>query len=333
MNVKFSTVLDQARQGVDRRGRRIAGGLLGLALWSALGTLGVLGLGLSLGRTLIALAAEGMPGLEVPVWAWALIAALTLLGLLIALWAILRARALILAVRAQTLAPGPESAGRLAREARAVRPWITLGQWTPVVGLLLSLGAVAVTMHFTLESLNAEGVGVESLSLGWGELTLMLLSTALQSLPGLVINGLILAAVRRWLDAVTAQAAGRPAPVLAAARAVDNWFLFTLILLGLDLLGLGLGLLSTAFLPALLGALDVSLSAQEAGWLRTAQGGLVALLLSSLGTFTLLTLLIAWSRGFAADVAQVLGGGVSTPAADPWTGRETIVPPHVDLSS
>jgi len=334
VNVKFSTVLDQARRRVDRRGQRIAGGLLALALWSALGTLGLLGLGSSLGRTLIALAAgNGGAGIEVPVWAWALIAALTLLGLLIALWAILRARAVILAIRAQTLTPGPEGAARLNREARAVRPWITLGQWTPVVGLVLTLSTVAVTMHFALGFLNTEGVGEESLALGGGERTVLLLSTALQSVPGLVINGLILAAVRRWLDAVTAHAGGRSAAVLPAARALDGWFLFTLIVLGLGLLSLLLGLLSAAFLPALVNGLGVSLSTQETAWLRTVQGGLLALLVSSLGTYSLLTLLIAWSRSFAADVAQVLGGEVSTPAADPWTGRETIVPPHVDLSS
>ena len=333
MNVKFSAFGDGARTGVDRRGRQIAATLAVLAaLYAAGGLVGGAGLGWLLQSPLT----PRLPGWS-PVWAVPALVLLSLLGTGIAVWAILRARGAILAVRAWTLAPGPEHAAWLGREARAVRPWITLGQWTPVLTLLLGLGATVLALRW-LGQLPLPGDA--RLGLGPVELGLLALSATVQGLPGMVINGLILAAVRRWLDGVVAHAQGRAAPLLPAARALDGWFLFVVVLLGLGAVSLLLGLLSVAFLPALLEAASADLGTgtlptDEAAMLSALRAGLAALLLFSLFVEGLLMALLVWSRAFALEVAQVLDrggtGAPGSPAGHPWSVRETIVPPTVDL--
>lgn len=77
---------------------------------------------------------------DIPGWFWAVTAGLTLLGTALNVWCLNVVRKAVAAVQRWTLEPGSENAGDLLRQARTVRPWITLGQWFPVItGVLTAL--------------------------------------------------------------------------------------------------------------------------------------------------------------------------------------------------
>ncbi len=268
----------------------------------------------------------------VPAWALPSLLGLGLLATALYVWAILVARQTVGAVRDQTLNPGPDHARALERSVRTVRPWIMLGQIAPLLQLLIPLLALPLTFGLIrqLDPQTFQGVGF-----GPAEIGAIVLGMVVQSLPTVIITWLILAAIRRWLDAVAARA-NAPVPVRPAARGVDPWLLFTLVLLILGLAGLLLGLAGL-----LLGSLPLLAASVFVGGASLSDPDLVALgitpatvrgvlLLSAaamlLGAFIslLLTVLMSWSRGFAANVATVLDAGLPgqpvTSAHDPWSG-------------
>ena len=147
----------QARAGVEVNGNRIQSGLLvllGLNIVGALlGVLGALWVSRSLPELLQSWGAPLTPAeqqelrdtmKDIPGWFWAVTAGLTLLGtalnVCLNVWCLNVVRKAVAAVQRWTLEPGSENAGGLLRQARTVRPWITLGQWFPVItGVLTAL--------------------------------------------------------------------------------------------------------------------------------------------------------------------------------------------------
>lgn len=174
----------------------------------------------------------------------------------------------------------------------------------------------------------------------------MLLGALTQQGPGLVINALIFAALRRWVDALLTRSADPQFPVWPFARPLDPWLLLTLALLllgGLSALLGGLGLLAFGSLwPALVAAaegdsgLPTSELASVTRVLEVVFAPLGGLLVLSSAFYGLLAALMGWSRGFALDSAAVLDAHL--PALRPpsgeahdeaaWSGPERHVPPR-----
>lgn len=353
------TLLQEARTGLERRASRLMTALGVLAVLSGLGLLVLAWLmkaGWQALEQLLALpdmqaalnlpAGQSLAGL-IPGWVLPTVVVLSLAGTVLQVWATLRARTAIGAVRDQTLNPCAEHAETLIVAARTVRPWITLGQWTP----LLWTGFVLVWLPFTLAllgRLDSVGSDLETAGSQLFLTAFALLSTVIQSLPGIILNWLILAAIRRWLDAVVARAQGATAPVTPASRPVEGWLLFVLILLIVGTVSLLFGAVPLLMLPALLSTLvakDPSLSGlSDIGLtpnnLRAFFVGLAVLLVFSSMVYGLLTAMVAWSRGLAANVATVLDAPLPRPPAplndwsaapavqDPWRGPITVIPPR-----
>ncbi|MDV6373772.1 hypothetical protein [Deinococcus arenicola] len=328
--------LNAARQGVALRGGRIMGALGVLAALSALaGVAGAWALWRAFQLLPGWLAALGewsegdLPAVDftgaVPAWTLPALLTLTLLGTALYVWAILVARQTVGAVRDQTLTPNATHAEAQERSVNTVRPWIVLGQIAPIVQALLPLLVVPLAFGIVqqLDPQDLQGLGFGSL-----EVAGILLGLVVQSLPTIIITWLILAAIRRWLDAVVARAHA-PISVRPVARRVDPWLLFTLILLALGLSGLILGGLPFLVVSAFAGSVpldDPDLISLGLTPTVLRLGLLVgaALMLGSGLIYLLLTLLMAWSRGFATQVAVVLDaelpGRSVAPAYDPWSG-------------
>ena len=271
-------------------------------------------------------------GAALPAWLGPSMVILTLLGGFLGVWAILVAARSIRAVAQQTLEPSQGHAEALQSAARTVRPWLVLGQFAPllslVVGLLYSFGLVAWMSRLD-PSNSAE------LSFGLPEMLGMSLMSVLQSAPSLIINFLILAAIGRWLAAVVTRSADPTFPVRPFARQVDPWLILTMILLILGAVSLLFSAIMLLFAPAMLGSAFVSdsdlrnlgLTLTQVKWFF----GLGALLcLIGLAVYVLLACLMAWSRTFALDVAKVLDAHAQplATAAYLWDGPEQVVTPR-----
>lgn len=290
-------------------------------------------------------ASPPLPNLKefMPPWALPAIAALTLIGTLINVWATLQARRAIGAVRDYTLSSGPQSAEELASSARTVRPWIILGQYAPILMLVFSLAITAAMLVWTFRA------APQSEDLGFGPLegVFILISSVVQYLPSIIITWLILAAIRRWLDGVVARSAGEHRLIRPLARTVDPWLLFTVVLLILGMAGILFSALMFLFFPALITAAmqgeTQATDTQLLNMMRDLFMGLSVLMLLSGAVYLLLTLLMAWSRGFAMNVATVLDAGLvgtvdpSAPLPslqpqpaqpDPWSGPVQVAPPR-----
>lgn len=328
--------LAAARAGVTLRAGRIQGALGLLAiLWVPAGLAGAWALRWGFealpGRlaALNELNSGDLPSLDfaelVPAWAQPALLGLTLLGTALAVWAVLVARQAVGAVRDQTLSPSAAHLAAQERSARTVRPWITLGQIAPILQALVPLLVVPLTFGL-IRPLDPQTLG--AMAFGPVEVGAIVLGVVVQSLPTIILTWLILAAIRRWLDAVVARA-HRPVPVRPAARGVEPWLLFTLILLILGLAGLLLGGLPLLAVSAFVGGAPVddpelvSLGLTPSFLRRTLLLGAGAMLAGA-AIYALLTLLMAWSRGFAMNVATVLDAGrpgsPATPVHDPWRG-------------
>jgi len=210
-------LLQEARTGLERRASRLMTALGFLAVLSGLGLLVLAWLakvGWQALQQLLALpdmqaelnlpAGQSLADL-IPGWVLPAALLLSLAGTVLQIWATLRARAAIGAVRDQTLKPSADHAETLIAAARTVRPWITLGQWTP----LIWTGFAMLWLPLTLALLGRLDPATSGNTESEPFLTAFaLLSTVIQSLPGIILTWLILAAIRRWLDAVVARAQG-----------------------------------------------------------------------------------------------------------------------------
>jgi len=129
---------------------------------------------------------------------------------------------------------------------------------------------------------------------------------------------------------------------------VEGWLLFVLIVLILGTVSLLLGAVPLLALPALFSTLiadDPSLSGLSGlgltpDNLKALFVWMAVLLVFSGLMYGLLTAMMAWSRGLAANVATVLDAPLPRPPApmndwsaapaaqDPWKGPVTVIPPR-----
>lgn len=349
-------LLREARAGLERRASHLMTALGLLAVLSGLGLLvaaWLANVGWQAFQRLLALpemqtelnlpAGQTLTDL-IPGWMLPVVVALSLAGTALQIWATLRARAAIGAVRDQTLNPSADHAEALITAARTVRPWITLGQWTPLIwtGFALLWLPLTLALLGRLDPATSGNTESEPFLTAFA-----LLSTVIQSLPGIILTWLILAAIRRWLDAVVARAQGGTAPVTPVSRPVEGWLLFVLIVLILGTVSLLLGAVPLLALPALFSTLiadDPSLSGLSGlgltpDNLKALFVWMAVLLVFSGLMYGLLTAMMAWSRGLAANVATVLDAPLPRPPVmnvwsttsavqDPWAGPVTVVPPR-----
>jgi hypothetical protein len=322
-------LLQDARSGLERRASRL---MTALGIFAALSVLGVLGLVLlaDLGwqalQQLLSLpdfqADLGLPAGQTladlfPGWALPTMLALSLVATAIQIWATLRARAAIGAVRDQTLNPSADHAQALMSVARTVRPWITWGQWAPILWTVFTVALSLITLTF-VKRMNPEtplDPQLDSFSTAFA-----LLSVVIQSLPGIVLTWLILAAIRRWLDAVLARAQGGMAPVTPASRSVESWLLFVLVVCVVGTVSLVISTLPLLLVPVLFAgmAADADFSDLSSVGLTPARvqlllAGMAGLFVFSGVLYGLLTAVMAWSRGLAANVATLLDAPLPPP--------------------
>lgn len=236
----------------------------------------------------------------IPGWLWPLMAVLYAVIPAVNIWALLVAQRAVRAVQGWTLEPSPERATEAVRSLRTLRPWVTLGQWAPII-----FGVVMVL--FSLVVVVAVGAGSE-------DLPVQLLSQVFSLIP-LAVMGvlmwLLLAALKRWMDAVTTRTAQPDFPVRPFARSLDGWLIFLLVMLGLGVLQSLVGVVMLAAFPSVMTFIlnsDSTLQSEAefmrvfAGWM---QGFAWVALLGTL-SYVLLGLLVYWFRQFTGDVARVL---------------------------
>lgn len=236
--------------------------------------------------------------------------------------------------------------------------WIGFFQWLPaVVGVLAVLGALLVgalaggVLDF-LGSLGTLAGGEEvdpaartALSGVFGIFFMVFLIVYLA--PIVVINFLILGAVRRWMNGTTDHLLGRSHPPLVPmANTVSGWFVFCQVLLVLGALGSLLGLvlpLSLAGLGGLAGTGTEDLPDLSA---LLATGPVVAIAtLFSLAVYLLQFLLLEWSKRFSLGVSRLVDGptfasglpgafgptSASGPVSGPASGSASGAPSGVSL--
>lgn len=350
-------LLQDARAGIERRAARLLTALAVLAVLSGLGVLALIllsNLGWQAVQQLLTslelqaeldLPAERTLSDLIPGWVLPTLLALSLLASAIQIWAILRARAVIGAVRDQTLNPSADHAETLISAARTVRPWIALGQWTPIIWTVFGLAWLPITFALIgrIDPVVSATAGLDAFSIGFGVFSILI-----PSLPIIILTWLILAAVRRWLDAVVARAQGGLNPVTPASRSAEGWLLFVLIILILSTVSLVISAVPLLLLPVLFTTLavsdpsfsDLASIGLTPADLRVFFSVLAGLLVFSGAVYGLLTAMMAWSRGLAANVATVLDAPLSRPPAamndwnavpdtqDLWKGPVTVVPPR-----
>lgn len=315
--------LQSAQGGVKKYGGRIQGALLVLVAVSLLSMVGSFAAAFWMWQALpdlfksmeltVTPAEWAQARQAIPAWAWGLLGLFSLLLAAINIWCLLIARRVIGAVQRWTLQPSAESGAAVVRSARTVRPWLTLGQWTPVIlGLAYALFYGAV---FAMMGLGGEGrgsAGESALPLGF-----MLVSMVAYMTPGAVLTWLILGAIKRWLDAVTIRTTDPSFPVRPFARSVDGWLLFTLVMLVLGALNAVASTVMLAFFPRFMRFMlesdpttkaDAKIFESLAGLMQ----GLAGVTLIGAAVYVLLALLMGWSRAFANEVARVLDAGRPT---------------------
>ncbi|MFC3860362.1 hypothetical protein ACFOPQ_06235 [Deinococcus antarcticus] len=309
----------QARAGVEVNGNRIQAGVTALLVLSVvssvLSLLGMWWLERSLPDLLLSWGLPLTPAeqqefretlREIPGWFWLVTGLLTLLATVINVWCLNVVRRAVAGVQRWTLEPSPDNAAELVRQARTVRPWITLGQWFPVItGVLMTL------LYIVLFTVAGLGTGTDT-----AETTLPVVFSVLGSLlgmlPGAVIAWLGLGAVKRWLDAVVTRTGNVTFPVRPFARNLDGWLVFALVLLVLGLLYLLAVSALLVFFPAFFNWMlenDSTTTPPDAETMRLI-GSFVRnvawLALAGVLLYGLVAFLVYWSRNFANSVARLL---------------------------
>ena len=202
------------------------------------------------------------------------------------------------------------SVGRLAALRATLGKWIVFSQWGLVAYfgvLILAVIAGAGTLgHFMAldPTVDKDAAFVGPLLGGIYALVFVFVGA-----PVCVVNWLILAALRRFMNASTDRLLGAAVPVRPSAATVGNWFIFVLVLVGLGALNvlatLPFGLLG-AFLPDSSGDFDGLSRGLLVGWMGVS-------LVFGLAIYTLYFLLTLWSRSFALALGELLDGGLERP--------------------
>ena len=294
-----------ARQGVQTRAGRIGGGL---GLLTGLYTLLAL---LSLGGQAALWAFSGSFWQELgadsalPAWTFGLGFVFTALFYLPYLLTLMAARRAVLSLRDLALAPR-SPAPALPGDLKRFISWLSVWQWGTLASAVLGLGLVAVSLGLSHALLPDSPAS----SLGGPESALVLVSTSVQSVLGVVLTWLALGSVKRFFAAALSHARGAAVPVTPTATAAGGWMIFSLVVLGLGLASIlfsALLLLVVAAVPGLGQAFeDNAALGFSSAVFRWVLWGLAALLLLSGLLSGLLMALVAWSRGLALDVAAVL---------------------------
>lgn len=211
---------------------------------------------------------------------------------------------------------------RVAALSRTLSSWITASQWAPVVlyGLMLIgvlAGASWLTALFSDGELGQDARFIGPL-LGGIYAVGILIGGGSQA----VVNWLVLAAVRRFMNATTQRLRGLSLPVTPAASTVGTWFIVLMVLVGL---GGGLMLLYVPLL-ALVG-IGASQDSRAAADLGLSLGSSAVSMLFSVALYALMFLLLLWSRAYALSVAAQLDSGLSPANAPlPEPGAANPVP-------
>lgn len=183
--------------------------------------------------------------------------------------------------------------------------YIVASQWAmPVLGVIMMLFPMVFMPLMTSLDKHSSGLGT-------GEALLLSLIGLIPLAIVSVVNWLLLAALKRWLEAATGRMRGlNNGPLSPAAGVVGNWFIFVLVLLGFNILGA----IGNLFSPFFLGASLVSLPKDEQ--LHISSGVIALIILAFL--FTMLFALaqqviqflaIMYSRTFAQQSAALLDAG------------------------
>lgn len=327
----------QAHVGVEQNGNRIQRGLLVLmalnVLSAALTIAGMTWLERSLPDLLQTWGIPMTPAEEqelrevindIPRWLWLVTAFLSLLATAINVWCLNVIRKAVAGIQRWTLEPTCNHADDLVQQARTVRPWITLGQWFPII-----MGVLIALFYGVLFTVTGVGMGTDTaetvIPVVFG-----ILGSILGMLPSALLTWLGLAAAKRWLDAVVTRTATPTFPVRPFARSLDGWLIFALVLIILGLLNIVASTALLVFFPAFLNwmlANDSTTTPPDAETMR-----LIGKFMRNLAWFTgagiliygLLAFLLYWSRNFANSVARLLDA--NRPAQTTMSDLTTHVP-------
>lgn len=210
---------------------------------------------------------------------------------------------------------------RVAALSRTLGGWITASQWAPVIiYALLLIGVVAgaswLSALFAATTPNASPQDVRFIGplLGGIYAFGILIGGGSQA----VVNWLVLAAIRRFMNATTQRLRGMNMPITPSANTVGTWFIVLMVLVGL---GGGTILL---YIPLLaLALVGTSQDSQAAADLGLGLGSSALSLLFSLASYVLMFLLLLWSRAYALAVAAQLDSGL-TPANATLPGQAPV---------
>jgi hypothetical protein len=282
------------------------------------------------------------PGLKLPGFtsgllglAAALMLVLAFLYVLVAGWA----RELITRLAAWALSgassPAPDAA-RTEQLRRTLGGWLRFGQWgTVAVALLSAVFSVAAVLlgqnqlQQTLQQFPQDPTTDLSAvnTLNSGLAVFQVLSGLVSSVPAVVITWLILGAIRRFMNLVVDRstlAAVAPviaapviaAPVTPAAKVVGNWFLGSMILVGLGALQLLVVLIvSLAASSFILQSVAADVPAGWSGLLGLLPWLIGVFLLYTLGIYVVYFVLLLASRNYALSLARLLDLTTPVPAA------------------
>lgn len=318
----------KAQTTVPNMGQRINTTLAILAalftLYTLLGLVGIFWLGQNLNsllEQLFILFKEPVPDLPpFPTWATVTLLFLTLLGGMIPIWGIWITRRTILAITQQTTEPNTESTEELMYATKTIQPWLLLGKWTPILSAILSFIIIVTLFLFIYTTYDLPKIQ-ENILLELGPtLLLQIPSTFIQMIPTIIINWLIFNAIQNWLHAVATRSQTPNFPIQPFARSIDGWFLFVLILLGLNILFQAFSGLFLAFFPMIIQSIAptpekdkeiVELIFQSFSYLS------IPMLFGIFNTI-IYFLLILWSRQYAVGVGHILDSSLNDKAA-PYT--------------
>lgn len=306
-----------ARNSVAQNGQRLQTALNVLMAYNLLSVLLAIGLPLwfqqalrdllnSMGEVITPSDRQELQRLT-PGWLWLLLGLLYALIPVVNLWCLAVVKKAQQAVQTWVLEPTTDGGEEVSRRLLTVRPWITLGQWLPIIGgVLIMLFDVGL---FVAVGSGDSGMGEAAFGFLFSMLFYLLPLAAMA-----VLTWLFLGAVKRWLHAVITRTTQPNFPVRPFARSLDGWLIFLLVVIILGVLNAAASTLMLLFFPALMStimATDPTLQADAevfqliSKWMQ----GFALLSLLGVVVYVLLAFATHWTRLFTGDVARVLDAG------------------------
>lgn len=307
------SALSEARKGADTRTQRLIMGLHGLsvlavllpllmALWSFLLWKTVSPLADTLWQEIVKDQPQlgDLGGLTLLLW---LVGALFALLVGTEVWFYQIIRAAVAALRDQLLTPSPAHAQAFVRAAKSLRPWITLTQWFPVViaAFQVLMGIVGVMSASSFGQTSTDNFDL------WVLLPQMIPTFAVSIIQPVLI-WLILASLKRWLDAVVSTVGGKSQPILPAAQSMSGWLVLVLALTCLQLASTVFGSIFSLAGPLLLRSFapELEIPAQYAALFSQIMVSMGFILIVKAISTGINAVCIASLRGLSEDVARLL---------------------------